>query len=109
MLYIERPAVSGMDENSAEHRRQISAYVGTIPKLHVVDVALVVSTTSTAIDILGVGPEFEVLLTPKNAGAAAITGMFAVQTLDTVTLNHSSAAGGEEFSMLIVGPRERSV
>ncbi len=111
-LYTDKPVVFGMDEHDVEHRRQIAQYIDSMPLMFVGEVTLENATTTT-VTIPNVTAEFEVMLQAKNSLGATLVGdaagIYAVITLDTVTLTHTNAVGGEIFSIFVFGPSERSL
>ncbi len=107
-LYVDRPQVHGMASSAEEHRVQIAKFIAELPLMFVGEVTLAAATSTTA-TVPYLTDEFELFLTPKDAAGAALTGVYAVASIDTITITHSLAAGTEKFSVLAVGPRERSL
>lgn len=58
------------------------------------------NTTSTTVSLVGVTSNSQVSLTPTNAVAAAMTGVYATPSLNRITVTHPASAGGT-FSIIV--------
>ena len=100
------PAVDGMEQASAEHRRQLATFLTLMPRFWVGEIEVGGFTSPRVISIPGVTPEFEVFLTPKTQQAAAVTGVYAVASKDQITVSWGSGGlGVRPFACLVIGPR----
>jgi hypothetical protein len=94
------------ESDSGEHIRKIAQSVNGIlmgQTNNHFTITLEFEETSTTVPFSSAKTGASVLLFPQNAGASALGGVYATASDGQVTVNHDVAAGGESFSLVVIG------